>query len=84
MKEQKRKRHAKQAHQQIQKNCANEKIKTERKCQVLQTKLFLTRTNGGQQKDKSLFLDPNKKNKVENGMVRKKRSLKTMKRTKNK
>ena len=31
-------------------------------------RVFYQATNGGQKKNKSLFLDPNKKNQVENGM----------------
>ena len=70
LKEQKRKKTRQTgAHQQIQKNCANEKIKAERKMQSFANKaIFFQATNGGQKKDKCLFLDPNKKIKVKNGM----------------
>ena len=74
------------AHQQIQKNCANKKIKVELKVQSFANKaVFFQATNGGQKKDKSLFLDPNKKNKVRRHVAWKKmfRGLKKEKPVKN-
>ena len=55
----------KQKKRQIQKNCANEKARQKRKVQSFANKaVFFQATNGGQKKDKSLFLDSNKKLKL--------------------
>ena len=70
LKEQKRKRHAKQAHiSKFRKIVQMRKSRQNAKCKVLQTKQSFTRPQMVVRKKKKVFfLDPNKKNKVENGM----------------